>query len=271
MALLCLHCGFAEAKIRVLVSVAPYMQVVTDIGGDEVEVQLVVPQGADSHNYEPTPRQIQEAAHAKVWFTVGELFENKAIEVLRRQNEQLIVCDLRQGLTLEHAGCHHHQGMADPHIWMSPKMMQHEVRLIGQALQRVLPEKQEEIASRLQAYLERLTLLDQEIHSLMQGASGKTVFVVHPAYGYFCREYGVTQLSLEEEGKEPTIKRLLEIIAQAKTLHIDTLFIQSQYGSKAADYIAKEIGANVVVLQANLPDYFQMMHGIATQFAVAAR
>src|SRR6202021_1382158 len=86
------NCAFGNcalvAKTRVLVSIAPYLEIVQKIGGENVEVELIVPQGADSHNYEPTPGQINEAAVAKVWFCIGEHFENKLGHALKSVNSK---------------------------------------------------------------------------------------------------------------------------------------------------------------------------------------
>jgi zinc transport system substrate-binding protein len=254
-------------ELSVLVSVAPYIHIVERIGGDSIQVKLIVPQGADSHNYEPTPKQIQEASKAKIWFYVGEPFEKRAQQALKNQNKEFILCDLRQNLNLHHEQhCEHSCGY-DPHIWMSPKMMIIQVHTIAEGLKLILPDKSDAIDTNAQKLIDDLMLLDQELRQQLDRKAHITILVAHPAYGYFCREYGITQMTIEQEGKDPTVKAVTQLINDVKKLDIKKIFIQSRYGHKGAYLIAKEIGAKVVVLDPYNPNYFAMMRECGQQFS----
>jgi len=245
---------------RVLVSVAPYMEIVQEIGGDSIIVELMVPQGADSHNFEPTPKQIQEALSAKIWFCIGEAFEKKAEIALQSQNASLAICNLRQVLPAEDK---------DPHIWMSLKLMMKQAELIAKELETTLPEHRVAFKERLQILLGKLEALDHEIKNILKGKQGEVILVAHPAFGYFCRDYGLTQLSIEEEGKEPTAKRLTELLKEARRLKIKKIFLHTCCGHKGAALIAKELGAQLVTINSYSPHYFEMMLNIAHQFQEA--
>ena len=260
-----------KKKIQVLISIAPYTEIVQKIGKEHVEVKLVVPQGADSHNYEPTIKQIQQASKSAVWFTIGEAFEKKMQQALCKENKNLIISDLKQGLHLHHETCKHHQGGFDPHIWMSPHMMMHQAETIASELQKVLPEHKEEIANNLAETLTTLHALDDEMHALFQDKTPLTVLVAHPSYGYFCTDYGITQLAIEHEGKDPTAKQLTALLKDLKNLPIKKVFVQNQYSHKGAELIAKQIGAEVVVLNPFSDHYVEMIREIGHQFATSVR
>ena len=258
-------CQATEA--RVLVSIAPYIEIVQKIGGNLVLVELVVPQGADSHNFEPTPKQVQTVAQSKLWFTIGEVFEKKMQKALHSLNPELKICDLREGLPLLHETCHDHAGGYDPHIWMSPKLMILQAEHISKCLEELLPEAKAEIQNNLKQLRSELEAMDLKIHNQFDGKKGLVVLVAHPAYGYFCAEYGITQIAIEHEGKDPSPKQLTALIEEAKKLKIKKIFTQSQYPHKGAALIAKEIGADIVVLNPYSANYFEMMREIAEEFS----
>lgn len=267
--------GFAKERL-VLVSMAPYVQMVDELTAKEVELMLLVPPGFSAHTYEPTPKEILRATKASLWFTVGELFEPRVLQALRSENPKLVVADLRQGLSLinEHENCchhHHHDEGADTHIWMSPKMMQTEVEHMAKSLKEVFPELSQTVDANESKLIEKLKKLDGDIHSMLDAHKGSTVYVSHPAYGYFCREYGLKQESIEFEGKDPTPKHLFNLIQEAKGDKISTIFIQKQYSTKAAELVAKEVGAKVILLDPYSENYFESMLHIAKSFQEATK
>lgn len=267
-------CLSASATEKVIVSVAPYRTLCSDLTThDSIEIELLVPPGFSSHTYEPTPKQVLASLNAKVWFMIGELFETKVRTVLTHENPQLLLVDLRQGLELMLDGCktgHAHTHAADPHIWMSPKMVIIEVKHMASALQKAFPHLAELIEQNLAKTISKLELLDTEIRAILETKQGATVFVSHPAYGYFCREYGLKQQPIEFEGKDPTPRDLTELIKQAKQRGVHTIFIQPQYSTKAALIIADAVGAKLVSLNPYDENYYESMRHIARSFATGA-
>ena len=275
--LVCFMPVFANCTQSVaLVSMAPYVNMVEELTGGKVKVELLVPVGYSAHTYEPTPKQILNAAKASIWFTVEESFEARAKAALQSENSKLRIVDLRQGLSLmdghehEHEGHHHCCGTgADTHIWMSPKMMLVQIDLMAKNLKEIFPELSSTVEQNLNSLKERLTALDRQIHGILDAHKGEIIFVSHPAYGYFCREYGLTQESIEFEGKDPTPKHLYKLIEKAKADKVHTIFIQKQYSTKAAELVAQEIGAKLVMLDPYSEQYFESMLKTAYAFAEA--
>jgi len=271
--LLFLGCQLGAEEL-VLVSVAPYQLMCEELTNGAVEVEVLVPVGYSLHTYEPTPKQIIRAAKAKVWFIVGEIFEKKVSVALREQNPKLDIVDLRDGLELmdeheEEEHHHHHEDEKDPHIWMSPKMMLVQVRHMALSLIQAFPELKEQIEEKKEALLQKLAQLDYEMHEILKGSRGKVVFVSHPAYGYLCQEFGLKQVSIEFEGKDPTPRQLNRLLEQARKEKIGTIFTQKQYSTKASDLLAQELGAKIVLLDPYSKNYFESMLEIAKQFAEA--
>lgn len=249
----------------IAVSVAPYLNIVQDIAGPNIEVHLVVPQGASSHSFEITPKQLQKLQEDSIWFIVGEPFENRAIKSL--QKESLKVVDLRNGLTLleETSHCCHGHSSYDPHIWMSPEMMSIQVRTIREAMTDKFPDDAAGIYDRSEKILAKLNALKEKVSKAFSGKTG-TIIVSHPAYEYLLRPYGIRQYALEFEGKEPSAKQLSEALDMIREVHAHTLFTQNQYSKKAADRIAQLLNVKTFELNPYSSDYFTSMEQIAQAF-----
>lgn len=256
----------------VIVSVAPHKFFVERIAGNTVNVVLMVPASSTPHSYEPPPKQILEAAKADIWFRVGEGFEKKAIEALLAYNPKMVLVDLRKGLPLIASHHHHADGKccssegADLHIWLSVKLAQIEARTIAEALIQRYPENNALYQVNLQKFVAELQALDKQFTEMLAPLKGKTVMVSHPAYGYFCRDYDLKQLSLEIEGREPTPKTMTQLLEKARSLRIRTIYTQAQYGVKGAELFANLLGAQVVTLDPYAEDYLNSMKSIAQAF-----
>lgn len=252
----------------VAVSIAPYLEIVQEIAGPEIQVHLVVPQGASSHSFETTPKQLQLLRQDAIWFIIGEPFESRAIKSLQGLKEAPRIVDLRNGLKLIDEGCrchHHDHASSDPHIWMNPEMMAVQVIHIRDALAKQYPDKKEALALRSDAVLEKLKILKNTIDQALTGKQG-TLIIAHPAYSYLLRPYNLNQYALEFDGKEPSAKQLSESIDIIKAAHTKTIFTQKQYSTRAADRIAKILDLRLEELDPYSSEYFASMNQIAEEF-----
>lgn len=255
----------------VLVSVSPHKFFVEQIAGDTLKVGLMVPAGASAHTYEPTPKQMMAASGATIWFRIGEPFENKAIQALKSHHPELKIVDLRQGLDLIAGSCCCHQKChaqsMDLHFWLSARLAQIQAETIAKALMEVYPEHTEVYKANLAKFQADLKGLDEKIQEILKPIKNRHILVSHPAYAYFCRDYGLSQYSIEVEGKDPTPQQLTRTLQLARRLNIRTIFIQIQYNNKGARLVADEIGANIVTLDPYAEDYYPSMLAIAHAFA----
>ncbi|MCB1113597.1 MAG: zinc ABC transporter substrate-binding protein [Chlamydiia bacterium] len=253
----------------VLVSVAPHKYFVNAIGGDKVEVIQMVPSSASPHTYEPTPSQILKAGKAQAWFRVGEGFETRALESLQAYNPNFVSIDLRKGLPLIPTPHHTHTGKccgiegADLHIWLSLRMAQLQAKKIYEELAKLSPENELYYKKNFNSFIQKLQTLDQKLTRLFEKDKGRVFLVTHPAYAYFCRDYGLEQMSIEYEGKEPTPQAMNRMLETARKLKIHTVFTQAQYGTKGAALIANLLNGNTIELDPYAEDYLKNMETMA--------
>lgn len=259
----------------VLVSVAPYRFFVEKIAGDTVTSYVLVPAGASFHTYEPTPRQVLDASRADVWFRIGETFEQHVYEALKNHHPEMEVVDLRKGLDLITYAvhpCHHcqqaHGGGEDLHFWLSPRLAKIQANTIADTLIKLYPEHRETYEKRRDSFLKELDALDLEIAQMLKPLKNRWLLVSHPAYAYFCRDYDLTQFSIEFEGKDPTVQQLTKLLQKAKEHSNKRIYIQTQYSNKGAKLVASYLGAQLVTLDPYAEDYFSSMHDIALQFSL---
>jgi zinc transport system substrate-binding protein len=262
----------AQEIPTVLVSVAPYKLFVEKIAGDTVNVNLMVPAGASSHTYEPTPKQMIAASKAIAWFCIGEGFENRAIPSLKAHHPEMLIVDLRKGVNMIDADpvtgcCCCRASGQDLHIWMSPEQVEVQAHTIASTLTKLFPENSVRYQAGLNQLLNELQALDQDIRTLLKPLKNRLILVSHPAYAYFCRDYDLKQMSIEFEGKDPTPQQLTNILNRAREARIRKVYIQIQYNSKGARLFAKELGAEVITLDPYSEHYFDSMREIARQFA----
>lgn len=243
----------------VIVSVLPHKFFVDKISGNSIDVIVMIPAGASPHTYEAPPKMILAASQADMWFTIGEGFEQKAIEAITA-HRPLKVVDLRKGLSLIPAGCCH--GGEDLHIWMSLRLAQTEAKTIANALIEKYPEHKALYEKNLELFLNELNTLDIKLSAELAPFKGRTILVSHAAYGYLCRDYGLYQLSIEMEGHEPTPRRTDALLKEAQRLRISTIFVQPQYSVKGADIFARTLNARTVVLDPYSEDYLKSMETI---------
>ena len=262
----------AQDKPTVIVSVAPHQFFVNKIAGDTVNIYLMVPAGASSHTYEPTPKQMMIAGKASLWFVLGESFEKRAAQALRSHNPNFQTIDMRKGLNLittDHT--HGHKGCcpagADLHIWLSPKMAQIQAQTIAQALSESFPANKDLYQKNLAAFQGELIALDSTIQTTLQPLENRNVLVSHPAYAYFAREYNLKQYSIEVEGKDPTPQQMTKLLNLARQLKVHAIYIQPQYNNKAAHLVSEELGTQLVTLDPYSQDYIKSMLTIAHAFA----
>jgi zinc transport system substrate-binding protein len=255
--LACFSCENNErpksGKPTVLVSVPPYVYFVQKIAQDAVEIETLVPSGTNPHIYEATPQEVKRHQNADLWFYLGESFDKKVLHFFQNINKPIQIVDMTEGMPLlsmcedndiasVHAHCHHcHNEGKDLHVWLSPALAKQQAKKIADALIRLLPEEQMSFEANLRDFLNELDNLDAQITHLLEPMKGKAILVSHPAFGYFCRDYHLIQLSIEIEGKEPLPQHVTEILTKAKRYSIQTVITEPQYSNKGAELLAQSL------------------------------
>lgn len=265
--------GETKGKPKVLVSVPPYAYLVEKITGNSLDIQVIVPPGANAHLYEPVPKEIEKMLDASIWMRLGDPFEKKLVRVLKEKNPSLATVELWKGIDLlghEHAHAGHcHDDEKDFHLWLSPKLAQAQAQKMADGLIQLYPEHKELYLENLNALRAELTELDQKITTLLSPLKGQAILVSHPAFGYFCKDYGLTQISIECEGKEPRPKQIAQILKQAETFKLKTVLTQAQYSNKGAELIAQKLHLPIFLVDPYSMDYSKNLLHLAEVIAIS--
>jgi ABC-type Zn uptake system ZnuABC Zn-binding protein ZnuA len=236
-----------DGKMLVLASIAPLGDFARQVGGDRVEVKVMVPPGASPHTYELKPSQLKDMSRARVLVLVGlglEFWADKAISAAN--NPDLVVVKTSDGLEILQG----ENGKGNPHVWLDPINAIHMVELIRDAFVKADPAGKETYEANAKAYIERLKGLDDEIRNRVAGFSQKKFIAFHPAWVYFAKRYGLVQAAVVESipGREPSPDDIARIVKVARETHARAIFAEPQFSPKAAKVIAEESGAQVVFL-----------------------
>ena len=250
--LLCNFIGCKSRDIEVenctVVSIAPLKPLVQEILGDDFEVIVLVPQGASPETFEPTPKQLQKVEKARFVFGTGLLeFEQELLNRVARK-EQII--NLSHGIETiggccSHSHHHGHSHGVDPHIWCSPKSLITIAGNMHNAIHGEMPDSTK-YTERYNVLNAKLLELDKEVADMCNSSSHKSFLIYHPALTYLARDYGLTQVAIENEGKEPSPKRLNNIIRQARQDGVKHIFYQSEFPASSVEVICSDIGASAV-------------------------
>ena len=251
----------APPLITVFVSILPQEYVVKKIAGDTVNVVTMIPKGSEPVTYEPKPSQMRELTTAKTYFSIGVPFEKTWIPKVRASNKALRIISVDVGIhkipiqnhTCETEGYGHSHGeknkeMLDPHIWLGPACMKTIAKNTYNGLIQLVPQNKELYRKNVNAFLKEIDELNRTLRAEVKKMPPDAAFMVfHPAWGYFANEYGLEQIAIEIEGKEPKPAQLKNVIQTAKNHHIKVIFIQPQFSQKTAQLVADAIGAKILV------------------------
>ena len=249
-----------EAGLSVAVSILPAKWMVEQLAGGRVQVTTLVLPGENPHTYQPSDAQVSRLMRSAVFFRVGAPFENGPWFQAIQGSGRLRIVDLREGVELLDMGPHAnhpaergppgaeqhgHEGGKDPHIWLSPRLLKIQAATMARALGEVDPEHKADYDRNLAAFRQRMDELDASLRSKLAPLRGKAFFVFHPAWGYFARDYGLRQVAIEVEGKEPSDRELTEIQRQARESGAQVILVQPQISGRAAQAVAQAAGARV--------------------------
>jgi zinc transport system substrate-binding protein len=244
-----------SAKIDIATSIAPQKALADAIGGKNVNTIAMIPAGASPHSYEPKPSQMIIISKAKVYFTVGIEFEEAWIGRFKSQNKNMIIVDSSLGIKKikmvahhdEDEGEHHHENELDPHVWTNPKNLIIMATNIKNTLIRLDPSNKVVYSKNYIKLVNSLRQTDLQIKTILKNTpNGSKFMIFHPSWGYFAKEYGLIQLPIELEGKEPKAKDLIMLMSKAKKEHIKAIFVAPEFSDKSASQISNTLKIPVV-------------------------
>lgn len=288
------HGATAADTVKVAVSIEPQRSILRQLLGETAEITVLVPPGASPATFEPSPRQMAALAEAPLYLSIGVPFEAAWLPRMIKASPATRFSPMDAGIQKrmmaahahhgghehgdthhehghehEHAEHeHHHGGIPDPHVWLSPVLAKQLAATAAHKLGQVYPELKDSLAANLAAFQNRCDTLDGELREILKDVpKGAPFMVFHPSWGYFAKDYGLTQVAIETEGKEPSPRELAELVEHAREEGIQTVFVQPQFSAKAATAIAKELGGGVARLDPLAPDWDENLRRAAQAIA----
>jgi zinc transport system substrate-binding protein len=278
-------------RVQVAATIVPLGDFCRRIGGDLVQVQVLIPPGASPHVFEPAPSVMAKASQARVFVYIGAGLEPWAAKLLHaRDSGDLVVVEAAKGIPLIGLGAHHHEPgdaaagghddhhpvkeaahgshpAGNPHIWLDPVLAQGICRKIAGALIQTDPAHRARYEANLKSYLAALVDLNREIETRAQTWRLRKYVSFHPAFAYFAKRYHLHEVGTIEAapGREPTPRHLQNLVAAIRRYGIKVVFAEPQLNPRVAQVIAQEAGVKVLMLDpmGGRPpygsDYLQLM------------
>jgi zinc transport system substrate-binding protein len=262
------------AQVRAATTITPLGEFVAAVGGERVNVSVLVPPGAEPHTFEPSPSQIRQVADADIYFKNGIGLESWMDNIIG-VNPQMHVVDTSRNVSLiaDEEGAANTEGIGatDMHIWLSPRRAMIQVQNICDGLIAVDPDGKDYYINNRDDYIAKLKELDAYLNSTFARTEKKKFIVLHPAWIYFASDYGLEQIAIEVEEKEPGPRYLAEVVDTARANNITTVFVEPQYNPKLAEVIANEIDGKVVSIDDLAPNYIDNLRSVGDKIAESLR
>lgn len=262
-----------SSRTTISVSILPQKYFVEKITGDHFHINVMVPPGFAPENFDPSPRQLASLSDSKIYLRIGNIgYEQASMKSIQKNNPGLKIYDLSEGVDFIHSDHHHndaetryeeqHDPGADPHVWMSIENARIIAENILNAMIENFPSDSLFFRKNFQILLEEINQVKKEWDDQRSVLNGKTFIIYHPALAYLAKEYGMAQLVLEFEGKEPPLARIQSISKEAIQKNIKFIFIQKQFNTDNAKALANTLNARLVQIDPLDEDWPSQMKNI---------
>lgn len=251
-----------EEQIKVLTSFYPLYEFTKEVGKERINVSIIVPQGIEPHDWEPTIQDLQKMQQADMIIINGAGFETW-LEDFVTNNQNAVIVDTSNGIELIedsiiHENEKHDDSLnEDPHIWLDPVLAKKQIENIAYALAKLDPKNAEYYNKNADAYNTKLNTLDNKIRTDLSTCNKKDFIAFHNAFAYFAKEYDLNQHTIIgiNPQAEPTAATLQQIIENAKSLDLNIIFTEEAVNPRISEVLANEIGGKVLVLSPiEIPD-----------------
>lgn len=247
-------------KIKIVATMYPVYEFVKQVGGDKVDVVMLIPPGAEPHDWEPTAKDIIQIKDAKIFAYHGIGFEPVEKLLTKDVLGNALPLEITKDVTKlptshedeeeEHGHGHGEDHKYDPHTWLDPVSVQQEVNTIAQALASVDEKNAEVYKKNAETYNKKLADLDEKYKKTLTGMTNKEIVTSHKAFAYLANRYGFEQLGIMgiSPDAEPTPDKMAKITEFCREHKVKYIFFETLTSPKLAQTIAKETGAQLLVL-----------------------
>jgi len=253
--------GHSQPKLKIITTLFPLQEFARAVGGEKVQVDLLLPPGAEPHNWEPKPSDVNKLKQADFFIYIGRAMEPWAGDLLKAiPTGRLQVLEAGRVASLQpedhHPGTETHvghgqRGKKDPHIWLDFSLDEKIVEMIAAAFSERDPAQAAHYRSNASAYEAKLDALDRKYRSSLSSCRQRQMILGgHSAFGYLAQRYGLRQIALYgiSPNAEPTPKKLAEVVQAAKNHRVKFIFFESFMNPKLAQVLAKEAGIGTLNL-----------------------
>ncbi len=269
-------CTDSDRNDRTLVvtSISPLGNWIAEIGGDDLDVLVLVPPSSSPHTFELSPGQLRDASRAQLVVFNGaglEYWSEKLLENL--QNPATPVLTLSNGVELLQDGStdgqdedpaassahdsdthghskHRHGAAGNPHFWLDPHIASSAIDMITEALSALLPSRANAMRIRADKYLKELAGLDSAISTEIGSWTEHRFIGDHSSWVYFAKRYGLKEISVIEEipGREISAREMASLVDLIRKEDIKAVFADKRKSTRAVDILAEETNICVVLL-----------------------
>lgn len=252
----------ASAKLKVVATVYPVYEFIKQVGGDKVDVVMLIPPGAEPHDWEPTAKDMTRIKDAKVFAYHGAGFEPVEKLLTKDVLGTTVPVEVSKGVhkladthsdemhkdNTHKEDKHDHEG--DSHMWLDPLSAQQEVNNIAQALATADEKNAAYYKENAEQFNKQLTELDQEYKKSLASITRKDIITSHEAFGYLAARYGLNQVGIMglSPDAEPTPDKMADITKFCREHGVKYIFFETLASPKLAETIGKETGAELLVL-----------------------
>lgn len=263
-------------RVQIVVSIAPQQYFVERVGGEYVNVTVMVPPGTEPHTFEPKPEQLKALSQADAYLRIRIDFEDAWMDKIKATNPTMLMVDTTQGIQRLPISANPQEDNVepgeegehlDPHIWLSPSLVKIQAQTIYTTLVQLDAAHQAMYQANLEQFLADINTLDADIRQSLEGLTNRKFIVFHPAWGYFARDYGLEMIPISVGGQEPSAAELANLIAEAKRDNIRVVFAEPQFSQQAAKTIAQEIGGEVLLIDPLSADWLDNLRQVSDTFA----
>ncbi|MEO1927709.1 MAG: zinc ABC transporter substrate-binding protein [Nautiliaceae bacterium] len=221
--------------LNISVTILPQKGVVKAIGGDKVNVNVMVPPGNSPATYTPNFKQLKELKNSDIYFTIGVPFDKKYLSKIKEINPNIKIVYFGSFIKTTN----------NPHIWLSPALLQLEAKVVLDTLITNDSKNKTYYLNNYKHYIK--TLANLEVKGL-ETIRQKAFITFHPSFYYFAKDFHINQIAIQKEGKSPSFAYLAKIIKLAKKENVKTVIISPEFPTKYAKIVAAKIGAKVAVI-----------------------
>ncbi|MDR6997746.1 metal ABC transporter substrate-binding protein [Neobacillus niacini] len=244
-------------KLQIVTTFYPMYYFAQKVAGDSANVDLLIPNGVEPHDWEPSTKDMEKIQNADIFIYNSRYFEtwvDKVLSSIDQSNLKIVEASkgikLINGISEEEGNQKASSSSKDPHVWLSPVLAEQEVDNITQVLEQKDPKNKEQYEKNASAFKSQLVDLDHLYKDTIDKAKKKEFVTQHAAFGYLAKQYGLTQIPIAglSPDVEPSLGKLQELADLTKKKNIKIIYFEGLTSSKVAQTLANEIGAKTEVL-----------------------